>query len=385
MLIDYVMPYALQKESGKADSVVCKLRHLAELRPDCCFRLFVPRCEYDPELPGNVVLISQNRLRVRILQEMLLNVTYLYFLVKKRPACLIVRPDALFVGHVFAKMLRIHLVLNVHACVKEESKYVYRSVLGRLYIRVVHAIFCLSVRLADGIVFNHPDLQEYVTRTRCYRRPTEAIYNGANTTRFYPMDRQAARQALSIPADKTVLLFLGSVAKWHGVEYLVEMASVLQTRSHDILIYVVGAHSERDPYLKTLTGTAPENVIFTGRVDIDQANLYVNAADICLLPVKKIRVSPGSPRKLFDYIAAGKPVVAQEATTGYSDLVLSYQLVYTVDFSDSHSAAEKLLEITKECDGKYYETHNRAVALDCLNWRNVAMQWFSFIDKVVSS
>ena len=128
----------------------------------------------------------------------------------------------------------------------------------------------------------------------------------------------------------------------------------------------------------------PDNVVFAGSVDIDQANLYVNAADVCLLPVKKIRVSPGSPRKLFDYIAAGKPVVAQEATTGYSDLVLSYQLGYTADFSDSQSAAEKIMAIIAECDQKHYETHNRAVALDLLNWRNVAIQWFSFIDKVVS-
>jgi glycosyltransferase involved in cell wall biosynthesis len=137
--------------------------------------------------------------------------------------------------------------------------------------------------------------------------------------------------------------------------------------------------------MKGLAAAAPRNVIFTGKVDPDVANLYINAADVCLLPVKKIRVSPGSPSKLFDYIAAGRPVVTQEATTGYSDIVLSYELGYAIDFCDSASAAEKIVAIVKQCHETHYETHNRQVALTHLNWSNVADKWSSFIDKVVST
>jgi glycosyltransferase involved in cell wall biosynthesis len=287
-------------------------------------------------------------------------------------------------AHFFAKLIKIRLILNIHAYVKEEGKYVYNNIIGRLYICVVQAIFSLSVKLADGIIFNHPDLQKYITHRHSYKGPTEFIYNGANTSRFYPVGKCKARRALSISKDKTILLFLGSAAKWHGVDCLVEMASVLQAKSDDSLIYIVGGHSASKEYMESLAATAPKNVIFTGKVDIDLANLYINASDICLLPVKKIRVSPGSPRKLFDYIAVGRPVVTQEATTGYSDIVLSYELGYTVDFHESHVAAERIMAIVSECHKKDYEIHNRQVALTSLNWRNVSKEWSSFIDKITN-
>ncbi len=382
MLIDYVMPYALRRSEGKADSVTCKLRYLAELRPECQFRLFAPYCDYRPSLPSNVRVISQSRLVIRILQEFYLNAVYIYHLLRRKPQCLVVRPDALFVGHILARLLRVRIVLNIHAYVKEECKYVYRGAIGAFYISIVHAIFRLSLKIADGVVFNHPDLQKYVVDTHSYHRYAETIYNGANTERFFPVDKQKARQALSLPADKKILLFLGSVARWHGVDYLIEIASLLQARSENILLYIVGGQPATERHIDALAARAPANVVFTGKVGIDEANLYVNAADVCLLPVKKIRVSPGSPRKLFDYVAAGRPVITQEGTIGYSDLVESYGLGYVLDFTNAARAASLIQNILAHCDEKYYVVHNREVSLIHLSWRNVAAQWSSFLDKV---
>jgi glycosyltransferase involved in cell wall biosynthesis len=382
VLIDYVVPYGLRKDDGRANGLACKLRHLAEMRAGTYFRLFAPYADQTVDLPENVVLISQKRLRVRILQEVLLNLAYLYHLIKKRPDCLIVRPDALFLGQFLAKLMGVHLVLNIHSYPKEEYGYVYHSLYGSIFARIVHAIFWGSIKCADGIVFNHPRLQDYVANKHAYRRLTASIYNGADTSRFYPLGREAARRAMSLPVKKTILLFLGSVTKWHGVEHLLAIASVLQANSKDILIYVAGGHAGTEEYIRSLRSSAPANVVFTGKVDADQANLYINAADVCLLPVNDIRVSPGSPIKLFDYIAAGRPVVTQAGTTGYSDLVVSHKLGYVVDFRDSLSAATKICEIVDKSSREDFESHNRQVALNTLNWRNVASQWNTFLDKV---
>jgi glycosyltransferase involved in cell wall biosynthesis len=239
VLIDYVVPYGLRESEGRSNSLICKLQCLAELRDDYHFRLFAPFCDYSPKLPKNVTLISQKRLASRLLQELFLNAKYLCYLLRKRPQCLIVRPDALFTAHFFAKLAKARLVLNIHSYPREEYKYVYSNIVGKAYTRAVDAIFSLSVKLADGIIFNHPDLQEYITHKYSYEHQTEFIYNGADTTRFYPMDKCSARRTLSISTDKAILLFLGSVAKWHGIEYLIEIASVLQAKSNDILMYIV--------------------------------------------------------------------------------------------------------------------------------------------------
>lgn len=383
--IDYVVPYALRKADGRANSLVCKLRYLAEMRDDSRFRLFAPYRDYMPDLPENVTIVSQGRLTTRVLQELYLNIVYLYYLLKKRPDCLIVRPDALFVGHLLVKLLNVCVILNIHSYPKDEYGHVYRSLIGRVFTGIVHAIFSLSMKSADGIIFNHPDLQEYVTRRHCYRRSATSIYNGADTGRFYPMEKDAAREALSMPKAKTILLFLGSVTKWHGVEHLLAIASVLQGKSKDVLIYIAGGHPATEEYIRSLTVRAPDNVIFTGKVDAERANLYINAADICLLPVNQIRVSPGSPIKLFDYIAAGKPVVTQEYTRGYSDIVLSHDLGYALDFRQSSAAADRILTIIDESRVRDFAQHNRSVALTVLNWKNVANQWNVFVDRVAKA
>jgi glycosyltransferase involved in cell wall biosynthesis len=385
VVIDYVVPYALRKADGRANSLVCKLRYLAEMRDGSRFRLFAPYRDCRLDLPENVEVISQAYLTIRILQELFLNVVYAYYLLKKRPDCLIVRPDALFMGHFLAKLMKVCVILNIHSYPKDEYGHVYRSLIGRIFTRIVHTIFFLSMKCADGIIFNHPNLREYVTRRHSYRRSATSIYNGADTSRFYPVEKDAARGALSMPKDKTILLFLGSVTKWHGVEHLLAIASVLQGKSKDILIYIAGGHPATEEYIRSLAARAPDNVIFTGKVDADHANLYINAADICLLPVNQIRVSPGSPIKLFDYIAAGRPVVTQEDTTGYSDIVLSHKLGYALDFRESSAAADRILTIIDESRARDFVNHNRSVALTVLNWKNVAGQWNVFVDKVAKA
>ena len=384
MLIDYVVPYGLCRNDGRANNLLCKLRYLATIRSADAFRLFAPYRDYDPDLPKNVTLLSQRHIAHRVLQEILLNIVYIAHLMKRRPDCLITRPDALFVGHFLAKLVKVRLILNIHSYPKEEYEHVYNTMIGRVYAGIVHAIFAASIRCADGIIFNHPQLQQYVTREHAYQNPAEFIYNGADTATFYPMDAGDAKRLLSMPMDKTILLFLGTITKWHGVEYLLDIASVLQEKSPDFLLYIVGGHPATEQYLRDLAESAPPNVIFTGQVDSAAANLYVNAADICLLPVNNIRVSPGSPIKLFNYIAAGKPVVTQEATTGYSDIVLSYELGYVLDFRDSRSAADRIIVVSSECQRKNYRRHNREVALTRLSWRAAADRWSTFLDKVAN-
>jgi glycosyltransferase involved in cell wall biosynthesis len=57
------------------------------------------------------------------------------------------------------------------------------------------------------------------------------------------------------------------------------------------------------------------NVHFLGRKDIDQVPYYIKAFDVCLIPYRvDERAQHASPLKLYDYLAAGKPVV----TTDYA-------------------------------------------------------------------
>jgi len=47
-------------------------------------------------------------------------------------------------------------------------------------------------------------------------------------------------------------------------------------------------------------------------VDHDQIPLYINIADICVLPKRKLK-SGYSPIKLYEYMACGKPIISSQA------------------------------------------------------------------------
>ncbi len=59
-----------------------------------------------------------------------------------------------------------------------------------------------------------------------------------------------------------------------------------------------------------------ENVIYMGRINKEEIPYYLNLADVCLLPMKKIDLNKyADPLKLWEYFAAGKPVVAVDQGT----------------------------------------------------------------------
>src|SRR5690606_4830920 len=101
-----------------------------------------------------------------------------------------------------------------------------------------------------------------------------------------------------------IVVFVGAASKWHGVEYLVELQREFDQRGENIKVVVGGGDiAEFDKEGRCIN--------FTPLGDQGCAEL-IRAADFCLLPVKQNRLSPGSPLKLYDYIANERLVFAQK-------------------------------------------------------------------------
>ena len=145
--------------------------------------------------------------------------------------------------------------------------------------RVVTVPDATSARLTDG----HPELGVDVGRTN---RPAQLIYVG----QLYP---------------------------WKGVDLLLEALARLERAE---LTIVGGLENDRDlPRLRMLAeqlGVA-ERVIFTGPRPYAEVPALLEQADVALLPLAEGVVARcfTSPLKLFDYMAAGRPIVAVDFPT----------------------------------------------------------------------
>lgn len=303
------------------------------------------------------------------------------------------KPDVIFTRtffslgtHLASRLYDLPVLREVHADFLEEAGILFRGRPLLLWLSKLQSAWSqFFLRRSSGLIFNHPLLQQHFEKKHHFKTPSISAYNGADTDSFHPVPRKEALQTLNLPTDKEYLLFLGSVSPWHGVEYVIEMFLQLRERRPDTELLIVGGTSSGVAKALQERCSGLEDIRFMGRVNSSEAVHYINAATACLLPVKKNRVSPGSPIKLFDYIACGKPVISQEDTVGYSDLVEGYGLGISCDFTDSIASSQAVDKFLDGIEPEHYRIHNRRVAETELNWSQTINQWLSFANELKRS
>lgn len=114
-------------------------------------------------------------------------------------------------------------------------------------------------------------------------------------------------------ADAPVVGFVGTFGDWHGAENLVRaLPLVLKTHPNARFLFVGdGPRKTAAEALCRDLGVA-QAACFTGIVPQQEAPPYLAACDVLVAPHSWNRSEPfiGSPTKLFEYMAAGKGIVA---------------------------------------------------------------------------
>lgn len=210
-------------------------------------------------------------------------------------------------------------------------------------------------------------------------KPSIYSYNGCDPETFYPMNMLACRAQLGLSSTGKYYLFIGSLAKWRGVDLLISIFK--NHMSENDILYILGNSSHAyGAELKSLAAGAA-NIIFHDNVPGALVVKYINAADVCLVPVKPILKSPGNPLKLYDYIACGKPVIGQENVIGCSDEITKYSVGIVTDFYNTERAAHDLQSFCCSHDAEYYTSHNRDIAIRNVSWKKRMEAWIDLLKK----
>jgi glycosyltransferase involved in cell wall biosynthesis len=115
------------------------------------------------------------------------------------------------------------------------------------------------------------------------------------------------RQRLALPADRPLLVYLGLLAPYQGIDLLLHaMQRLARRRPAPHLLLMGFPDVARYRALAKRLGLAT-TVTFTGAVAYEEAPLYLALGDVAVAP--KISATEGSG-KLLPYMAAGLPVVA---------------------------------------------------------------------------
>jgi glycosyltransferase involved in cell wall biosynthesis len=108
--------------------------------------------------------------------------------------------------------------------------------------------------------------------------------------------------------DAVVVGFLGSMRAWHGIDLLIDIVPEVLARAPQCRFLIVGAGELYEPLkAQVVAAGCGASVTFTGAVPHDQVQHFIDAMDVPVMPNSN---TYGSPMKVFEYMALGRPTVA---------------------------------------------------------------------------
>ncbi len=176
---------------------------------------------------------------------------------------------------------------------------------GKEIITLEHRLF----KAADLTVTTSGFLDDIVAKHTARR---EIIRNAGEYEYFSQTPRRVYRDA----QGRKIIGYYGAIAEWFDIELIRALAQ----RFNDCLILLVGADTvNAKAQLKS-----QQNIVFVGEVPYAELTHYLYAFDVCLLPFKVIPlILATNPVKVYEYLGAGKPVVAVDVpeTKQFGDLI----------------------------------------------------------------
>ncbi|MCC6436247.1 MAG: glycosyltransferase family 4 protein [Acidimicrobiales bacterium] len=135
------------------------------------------------------------------------------------------------------------------------------------------------------------------------------VPNGMDAARFAELPvRSEARRRLGLPPDRPLAVFVGTLRPWHGVDVAID---ALARSSTAVELVVVGDGPVAGELLDQARRAGVEHrVHLLGHRGHAEVAVALAAADVALAPYPALDGFAFSPLKLFEYLAAGVPVVA---------------------------------------------------------------------------
>ncbi len=166
-------------------------------------------------------------------------------------------------------------------------------------------------RRAHHIVALSPGMKEGIVATGIAADKVTVIPNASDLDLFHPdLDGSAARRRLGL-GDRFAAVYFGAMGLANGLDYVIEAGRILAQRRRDDIVLVLHGGGGKRAELEALARQHKlQNVVFSDLVaDKEEVARIVAGCDACLTIYRATKEQTWSPNKLFDALAAGKPIL----------------------------------------------------------------------------
>ncbi len=162
-------------------------------------------------------------------------------------------------------------------------------------------------RRADQVMVNSPGFLHSVT-SRGARR-VELIPNGADPSMFDPADSGELFRKANRLDNKFIALYAGAHGMSNDLNVILDAARLL-ANIKDIQIVFLGDGKEKNALITRAKEMQLSNVTFLPSLPKAEMAFALAGADVCIAILKPLdEYKTTYPNKVFDYMAAGRPIV----------------------------------------------------------------------------
>ncbi len=225
-------------------------------------------------------------------------------------------------------------------------------------------------RLSDVIFYSAVELSKKVDS--CQRHKTVFIGNGVDFELFQGelVHDEGALELNRISG--TIIAYVGAIDSRMDFQLLAKIASAYPSASMVFIGPVAPKVSEEVQELKEYP-----NIFLLGTKVHDVLPSYLKRAKVCIIPfVKNELTASVNPDKLYEYLAAGKPVV----TLDFSPEVSQYSEIIYVACDHEDFTKKVGLALSKEHDTEKMKAIARAN-----DWSQKAKQMIAIIDECLNN
>jgi D-inositol-3-phosphate glycosyltransferase len=212
-------------------------------------------------------------------------------------------------------------------------------------------------------------------------RQISIIPPGVDTSHFYPIPTDEAKEYLGIPPENRMILFVGRIEPLKGLDTLIRAMACLRNKKGERPTYlaVIGGDPEAAPEQMSAEMTRLQRmcddlclekmVVFLGKRSQDTLPYYYSAAEVLVMPSHYESFGMVA----LEAMACGTPVIASQVG-GLAFLVQDGQTGYHVPSDSPEDLCEKLTAILDDPDQRRRMGQRAAEYAHLYSWDKIAHQ-----------
>lgn len=275
-----------------------------------------------------------------------------------------------FGGILTSRLLGIPHVTEINGPAVEEKKLFTKDIppIQKLTVKMIRK-FCLH--FTHHIIAVSNNLKNFLIENSIVKDPNKIVVlpNAADTQAFdKDFDIAGIKKSLSLEG-KFIIAYTGTLQVWYAIEDIIYALPLVLREIPNAILLIIGegqASEKLENLSKELKIT--DKVRFTGYINHMKIPEILSIADVVIAPFKEIGITFfGSAIKIFEYLSAGKPIVATKIGQ-IAEILQDQYTALLVEPSAVEEIANAIIRLARDDELRNYLSKNAKIESQKYSW-----------------